>query len=423
MTDHREFESCLQAFEQAWRQSPPSIRDFLPTAGPATAIDRLRVLTELICIDLEHRWKHAHRSTPRLLDDYLVEFVELGALADLPAELIAEEYRVRHRWGDRPGHQEYTNRFGHRAGALGDALGEIDQELCDESHEHAAIEGAVRATNQRTDPRAPLAYSDYRLERLVGAGHVGKVYRAWQRSLERPVAVKYLRKTFQQQPEVVERFLEEARTVARLRHPGVVGVHGVGRTPGGGYFIVMELVEGPDLARLCRLGTVAIEDAIRWVRAACPAVQHAHENGIVHCDLKPGNLLLDSDGRVRVSDFGLARSHRDAAEHRVAGTAPFMAPEQVSEVWGPIGPRTDVYGLGATLFTLLTGQPPWPGTRRADVLAQVVSAARAQDSRLLRPEIPQALSQICQRCLAKVPNDRYRSVLELDAALAACSLE
>jgi serine/threonine protein kinase len=212
----------------------------------------------------------------------------------------------------------------------------------------------------------------------------------------------------------------EAQTVAQLKHPGIVEVHGLGRTPGGGYFIAMELVEGPDLARVASQGPIAIQDAIGWVRQACDAIEHAHERGIVHCDLKPANLLLDSEGRIRVTDFGLARCRRDelSAEDRIEGTAPFMAPEQVSSVWGKIGAHTDVYGLGAVLYTLLTGHLLWHGTRLADVLAQVVSAATVSDPRARRPEVPSLVSEICLRCLAKRPAERFNTVRQLGAALA-----
>ena len=191
------------------------------------------------------------------------------------------------------------------------------------------------------------------------------MYEARLHGTGREVAVKFLRNTLLQHPEVVRRFIGEARTIARLRHPNIVGTEGLGRTPGGSYFIVMDLVAGPDLARIGGRRVIAVEEAIRWAIETCDALGHAHEQGIVHCDLKPANLLLDEAGRIRVTDFGLARSLAGetpwAAE--VEGTVPFMAPEQASRCWGPIDHRTDVYGIGAVLFTLLTGRPPFVGRR------------------------------------------------------------
>ena len=187
--------------------------------------------------------------------------------------------------------------------------------------------------------------------------------------------MKYLRKSLLFEPRVVERFINESRIVARLKHPNIVGVHGLGRTHGGSYFIVMDLVHGPDLADLGKRRRLSIREAIDWSIELCSAVEHAHSREVIHCDLKPANLLLDADARIRVTDFGLARSLFGltpwAAE--VEGTAPFMAPEQVYRGWGNIDTRTDVYGIGAVMFALLTGRPPWIGRSLSDILADVTS--------------------------------------------------
>lgn len=428
-----EFESRILAFERAWHGGqPPSISEFLPPFGLPT--ERLRLLHELVSIDLESRWRQAverdRSPQPPLLDDYVRRFPELGSLDELPLELIEEEYRVRQRWGDRPSREEFLVRFPGRREELAIRLPQIDRELDEESDDAPEQSLPVRPDmsnrnfDGRPDPRAPLAYSDYVLQRLIGAGRMGKVYRAWQRSLDRPVAVKYLRKLFLHEAEAVERFITEARTVARLRHLGIIPVHGLGRTPGGGYFIVMDWIDGPDLARVIQSrGPAAVADAVRWTMEACAAIEEAHRHGVVHCDLKPGNILLGHDGRVRVTDFGLARSLTDETrtDEGIEGTAPFMAPEQVFPAWGPISPRTDVYGLGAVLYTLLTGRPPWNGRTLADVLAQVVSAAPATSPDELRPGIPVALLEICLRCLSKPAEQRFPTIRELYQALGKCS--
>jgi serine/threonine protein kinase len=252
---------------------------------------------------------------------------------------------------------------------------------------------------------------------------MGKVYQAWQLDAGREVAVKFLRKTLLQEPRVVQRFVAEAKTVAGLCHPHIVGTQGLGRTRGGAYFIVMDWIEGPDLARLATIRPIAVPEAIRWIIDACRAVEHAHELGIIHCDLKPANLLLEATGRVRVADFGLARSLAGdtpwAAE--VEGTAPFMAPEQVARAWGRIDQRTDVYGLGAVLFALLSGRPPHIGRRVPDILAEVVSAAPVIPVRSLRPDLPEAIGELCRKCLCKSPDGRYQTVHEIRSALAVLS--
>ena len=158
-----------------------------------------------------------------------------------------------------------------------------------------------------------------------------------------------------------------------------------------------------------------MDQAIRWAIEACEALEHGARMGIIHCDLKPANLLLDADGGIRVTDFGLARSldrtRRWTAE--VEGTAPFMAPEQVSRCWGRIDQRTDVYGIGAVLFTLLAGRPPHVGRRLPDILADVVSAAPVVAIDTLRPDLPEPLCDLCRRCLSKAPEGRYQTIRDV----------
>jgi tRNA A-37 threonylcarbamoyl transferase component Bud32/DNA-directed RNA polymerase specialized sigma24 family protein len=234
-------------------------------------------------------------------------------------------------------------------------------------------------------PRPPeaglLSYGDVVLLRQLGQGGMGKVYRATWRGHDGPVAVKLLRKPLRGHETAAARFREEAALLARLRHPGIVAVHGVGLLPDGGHFLVMDLVEGSDLARR---PPPSVAEALRWVAEAALAIEYAHGMGVVHCDLKPSNLLLGGDGRVRVSDFGLARSLA-AGDAPHGGTTGFMAPEQ-SDPDGKVSPRTDVYGLGAVLRALL-------------------------------PERPAEVDAVCRRCLEPDPADRYSSAAELAAAL------
>jgi eukaryotic-like serine/threonine-protein kinase len=297
---------------------------------------------------------------------------------------------------------------------------ELERELADRRPIAVAAHSAPTRARKRPSFDGPLlSYRDFLLQRMIGAGQMGKVYQSWQRSASRAVAVKFLRKTFIHQPGVVERFIGEARTIARLKHPNVVGIHGLGQTPGNAYFIVMDLVPGPNLDQIIKTRLISADEAIQWSIQVSHALEHAHARGIIHCDLKPANLLLDADGTVRVTDFGLARSLTELTPWtaEVEGTAPFMAPEQASRSWGEIGVRTDVYGIGAVLYNLLTGRPPWIGRRLPDILANVISAAPVVAPSSLRPELSEALSDLCHKCLAKAPEDRYPTIHDVRSIL------
>jgi RNA polymerase sigma factor (sigma-70 family) len=266
-------------------------------------------------------------------------------------------------------------------------------------------------------PGEPL-WSDFVLQQQIGAGATGKVYRALERKTQRLFAVKFLKKALVRERSVVKRFVREAHTVAALAHPGIVAVQGVGRTPGGGYFLLMELVSGRDLHKVRQARTVPADQAAAWVAAAARIVQFAHEQGVIHCDLKPGNLLLDDQGAIRVTDFGLSvRPAEDSQSGGLAGTPAFMAPEQVDPCWGSISPRTDVWGLGAVLYFLLFGCAPHQGTGVADTLAKVV-AGNPVSFPAKRKGVPLKLLRICRRALAKPLADRYSTAAALADAIS-----
>src|SRR6516164_1760319 len=255
----------------------------------------------------------------------------------------------------------------------------------------------------------------YEVESVLGRGGMGVVYRARHLRLGRLVALKMALAGSNVGPNERERFRREAEAVAALRHPNVVQVYDVGDANGRPYF-TMELMEGGSLARKLAGTPQPPRQAAALLATLAGAVQAAHEAGVVHRDLKPGNVLLTADGKPKVADFGLAR-RLDADEHltlsgAVIGTPSYTAPEQARGDRGAVGPRTDVYALGAILYECLTGRPPFHAGTAVATLQQVV-ADEPVAPRQLNPSVPADLETICMKCLSKEPARRYASAEEL----------
>jgi serine/threonine-protein kinase len=194
-------------------------------------------------------------------------------------------------------------------------------------------------------------------------------------------------------------------------------VLGCGRTPAGIYFFAMELAAGDLQQQVARRAPV--KQIIAWMKQATFGVQCAHRGGVIHCDLKPSNLLLTRDKHVVVSDFGLAmRAEGIDDSLPLAGTPAFMAPEQAAPHWGRVSPASDIYSLGATLYALLTGRPPFTGQRASEILAQLISPSAPIPPAALRPRLNPEINRICLKCLEKRPADRFESIEALRETLA-----
>ena len=247
----------------------------------------------------------------------------------------------------------------------------------------------------------------YRLHQLLGEGAMASVWQAHDERLGRDVAIKVVRPDAAD-PAAVARFDREARVVAGLRHPGVVLVHDYG-VENGSPFLVMELPPGPSLARVVtEEAPLEVGRASTYVREAAEALAAAHAAGVVHRDVKPGNLVLDAQGRVRVVDFGIARVEQEAgaaltAAGHVVGSAAYLAPEQASG--GRVDHRADLYALGCVLLALLTGRPPFSGDSPVTVAAQHLHAD-PPDLAALRPDVPAPLTELVRDLLAKDPHRR-----------------
>ena len=256
---------------------------------------------------------------------------------------------------------------------------------------------------------------DYELLEEIGRGGQGVVFRARQKSLNRTVALKVISLGQWASKAHLKRFRLEAEAAARLEHPGIVPIHEVGERDGSCYFS-MKFVEGGQLDEVVRRTPMSIRQAVELITKVARTVHYAHEHGILHRDIKPGNILLDAKGEPHLTDFGLARLvETESTVTRtleVLGTPSYMAPEQAVGNNAAISSVTDVYGLGAVLYQLLTGQPPFAGGTTYETIKLLLDTEPRQP-RLLNPKIDHDLSTICLKCLEKDPKRRYSSALAL----------
>jgi predicted Ser/Thr protein kinase len=265
----------------------------------------------------------------------------------------------------------------------------------------------------------------FRIEREIGTGGMGTVYLATHLDLERPVAVKIIRREFASDADVADRFLREARTMAKLRHPNAAMIFDAGNLPDGRHFIVMEFVEGETLSQaLAREGRFSFIQAVGIATQICDVLEEAHRIGIVHRDLKPSNILLGKRG-VCVLDFGVAKvlassaestfTHASTGSGQLIGTPRYMSPEQC--VGQRVGARSDLYSLGVLTYEMLAGRPPFVDPLQSALLVKQATAPAPPLPRL-RQDIPRPLALAVHGLLAKRPEDRPRT-----AAMAKMLLE
>ena len=269
-------------------------------------------------------------------------------------------------------------------------------------------------------PIPSMLSNRYQIQHPLGTGGMAVVYQAKDLMLERPVAIKLLRQDYSNHPAFREHFRQEARAVANLSHPNIVTVHDFG-LDNGWLFLVMEYVPGANLKSILRQrGRLEILEAVSLLVQACAGVGYAHRAGLIHCDIKPHNMLVTPDQRLKVTDFGIARAlasiQPDEKHDVVWGSPAYLSPEQAAGQ-AP-SPASDVYSLGVVLYEALTGQLPFQSADPAELIrlhrdAQPVPPAR------LNPQIPQPLEQIVLKILSKEPSARYRTADQMGRVLEA----
>jgi formylglycine-generating enzyme required for sulfatase activity len=386
------------------------------------------VLVELVHAELAFRLEAGE---PARVEEYLERFPELTVDSAVVADLLRAEYEGRRRREPGLDIAEYGQRFpDHQDTVKGLGEGGVtSRDLVPPAPDLAATlptDGAVLVPDGSTldrelmprppEPSVPLPLvPGYAILSELGRGGMGVVFKARQLSLNRVVALKMIQGGGLASGEEQRRFRAEAEAVARLQHPNVVQVHEVGEHNGRPFFS-LEFCPGGSLDRKLAGTPLPPEEAARLAEALARAVDVAHRKGVIHRDLKPANVLLGEGGVPKVTDFGLAKFLDDDSGRtrpgQVMGTPSYMAPEQAEGRTNEIGPATDVYALGAILYELLTGRPPFKGVSAVETMNQVTSAEPVPPSRL-QPKVPRDLETICLHCLHKQPPRRYGTALSL----------
>jgi serine/threonine-protein kinase len=404
---------AVQRFWKLWQAAPPpNLVDFL-LQDPALTPDEV---VAVIRVDQRQRWLSGDRITVEM---YLQTVTALNPSSIQTLDLAYSEFLLREELGEQPDPTEYARRFPQFAEEL-----QLQVEL------HRALASAVSNPGSEPFPapgvHATLPYAPhpsgsapeipgYEILEKLGEGGMGVVYKARQQGLNRLVALKMIRGSAELSTEHLERFRTEAEAVARLEHPHIVHIYQVGEHHNRPYFS-LEYVAGGSLQARCDGTPQPARQAAQLVQTLARAIQAAHERGIVHRDLKPANILLTPQGVPKITDFGLAKQlDTDAGQTKsgaILGTPSYMAPEQAQSNGSAIGPATDVYSLGALLYELLTGRPPFKAATVLETLDQVRHAQPVPPGKL-RPGLPRDLETICLKCLHKEPQRRYVSAAAL----------
>jgi hypothetical protein len=417
-----------------------------PTAavGSPLSADAMRRV-DLTCDAFDRAWRDG---PPPRLDDFLAT-ADPAAASTLRDELLRVELEQRFRRGDPPSESEYRARFPECAGPLPDWLHEAESAAAalaripdgfgtgtrstptlafvpDADTEPAPGEPAAARAPARVLPRV---LGEYELLDRLGAGGMGEVYRARHRRLGKFVAIKVMPLGLRGAEQALARFQRETEAVGQLDHPHLVEAHDAGEQNGIVY-LVLKLIDGIDLQRLVKEhGPLPVTEACRLVRQAALGLQYLHEHGLVHRDVKPANLMRTPHGDVKVLDLGLSRRHTNrpgisppesddlTSPGQLMGTPDYLAPEQIDNAAGA-DVQADLYGLGATLFYLLTGRPPFAHHRAVSAKLTAHGEESAPDVRSLRPEVPAGLAALVGRLLAKRPGARHATAAELADTLA-----
>lgn len=366
---------------------------------------------DVICDAFESAWQEG--SVPQI-EDFLTDTEDRSSLLQ---ELLALDLEYRRQTDDVPQAEEYHSRFPddttvvHYVFSEGSTVSPASANLSDTI--------PLPPDNSKPDGGDAGDFAGYQLLEEIARGGMGVVFRALQKKVNRVVALKMILSGQLASDEEVRRFRSEAEAAALLDHPNIVPVFDVGEH-GGRHYFSMGYVDGTSLSDRLKDGPLSPNEAASLMVPIADAVACAHHNGVVHRDLKPSNVLLDRSGVPRVTDFGLARQTESdsnlTATGQVMGTPSYMPPEQAAGEIDRIDGRSDIYSLGAILYTLVTGRPPFQAAHIVETLRQVIDEEPVEP-RVLNPDVDADLETICLKCLNKEPSQRYQTAAELGEEL------
>jgi WD40 repeat protein/serine/threonine protein kinase len=415
--DRQKLDELLGEFHRTWA---PGRLDATLADLPADLPYRLAAVTGLAAVDLEMQWQAGNRVP---VEDYLEKYPELGTAENVSIELVLAEFLSRERAESAPPDMTlFLGRFPQQADELRRLILLARSPRLSGSRTRPPGGSSIHAQAGEDGPELPEQFDRYRIQKKLGRGGMGTVYLAYDTRLDRKVALKVPRFAPGSNPENLERFYREARATATITHPNLCPLYDVGEVNGTPY-LTMAYIEGWPLAKFIRPDKLLPQFGVATVaRIVAQAIEEAHKHGVIHRDLKPGNIMINKRGEPIVMDFGLARwINADKEDVRltrsgaILGAPVYMSPEQVYGDVNAMGPGCDVYSLGVILYELLTGRLPFEGPTSAVLAKTLIQPPKPPSAH--RPDVDPRLEAICLKAMAKKIGDRYQTMGELADAL------
>ncbi len=373
----------------------------------------------------KHRFDELDRFELRTVDRICAEYEAVGEpnvglierhVSEAPeqiqsvlfGELLALELEIKGRGGLLPSQESYVSRFPDRREQIGPVFARLSKEQSETQLPIATV------VSKSENDDLPSSIGRFRVESILGQGGFGVVYKAYDERLDRPVAIKVPRARFVSGGANPDSCLVEAKTIARLDHPHIVPVYELGHSEAFPFFLVTKYVDGSSLAE--RQNPKQIGDALavaKLIATIAEALQHAHEQGLVHRDVKPGNILIDSQGQPHLADFGLVMLEEDVGnDSGYAGTPAYMSPEQAGGEGHHVDGRSDIFSLGIVFYELLVGRRPFGGSSKEKVMRNIVTS-QPRPLRQYHGELPPELERICMKALSKRISRRYSTARDM----------